>query len=326
MLSRVANSLFWFGRYTERAENYARFIDVNFNLSIDLPSEIKEQWQPLITTTGDEELFNSLFKGKSTRENSIYFLAFDKRNPNAIISTVEAARENLRIVRDTVPREMWEVVNDLHFYVQQAFKKKTWKLEDPKDCFKHIKSRLQLLNGIAFDTMPRTQVWYFVKMGQFLERADKTSRVLDVKYHTLLPSVDEVGTPLDFLHWVALLKSVSGFNAYRKTYGKISPTSIVEYLVLNRHFPRSILFCLMGAENCLHEISEAKMGYSNPAEKAIGNLRSDLEFADVNEVVKLGLHEYLDRLQIRLNEILSAVHEQYFKIQPNFTEEIQQQS
>lgn len=324
MLSRVANSLFWFGRYTERAENYARFIDVNFNLSIDLPTDIKEQWLPLITATGDEELFTSLFGTKSTRENAINFLAFDKRNPNAIISTVEGARENARIVRDTIPREIWEVLNDLHFYVQAAFKKKTWKLEDPKDCFKQIKHRLELLNGIAFDSMPRTQMWYFTKMGQFLERADKTSRVLDVKYHILLPSVDEVGTPLDFLHWVALLKSVSGFNAYRKTYGKISPSSIVEYLVLNRHFPRSILFCLIGAENCLHEISEAKRGYSNPAEKAIGHLRADLEFASVNEVIGHGLHEYLDTLQIRLNEILSAVHEQYFKIQSNFTEEFHQ--
>lgn len=326
MLSRVANSLFWLGRYTERAENYARFIDVNFNLSIDLPPEIKEQWEPLIAASGDQDHFTSLFGTKTTRENAIYFMAFDKRSPNAIISTIEAARENARIVRDTLPREIWEVLNDLHYYVQVAHKKKTWKLEDPKDCFKQIKNRLQLLNGISFDTIPRNQVWYFTKMGQFLERADKTSRVLDVKYHFLLPSIDEVGSPLDFLHWVALLKSVSGFNAYRKAYGKISPTSIVEYLVLNRQFPRSILFCLMGAENCLHEISEAKRGYSNPAEKAIGTLRSDLEFADVNEVVKYGLHEYLDGLQIRLNEILSAVHEQYFKIQSNFTEEFQQQS
>ena len=326
MLSHVASSLFWLGRYTERAENYARFIDVNFNLSIDLPPEIKEQWDPLITATGDKELFVSLFGEKSNRENAIFFLAFDKRSPNAIISTVEAARENARIVRDTIPREIWEVLNDLHHYVQDAYRQKTWKDEDPKDCFKQIKSRLQLLNGISYDTMPRTQVWYFTKMGQFLERADKTSRVLDVKYHFLLPSVDEVGSPLDFLHWVALLKSVSGFNAYRKMYGKIAPTSIVEYLVLNRHFPRSILFCLMGAENCLHEISEAKRGYSNPAEKAIGNLRSDLEFADVNEVVKYGLHEYLDNFQIRLNEILSAVHEQYFRIRSNFTDEIQHQA
>ena len=326
MLSRVADSLFWLGRYAERAENYARFIDVNFNLSIDLPPEMNEQWDPLITATGDKKLFVSLFGNNFTRENAIFFLAFDNRNFNAIISTVARARENARIVRESIPKETWEVLNQLHHYVQEAHKRKIWKKENPEDCFKQIKNSLQLLNGIAYDNIPRTEGWYFTKMGKHLERADKTSRILDVKYHFLLPSVDEVGSPLDFLHWTALLKSVSGFNAYRKVYGKINPTSIVEYLVLNRYFPRSILFCLMEAETCLREISEAKHGYSNPPEKAIGNLRADLEFADVNDVFQFGLHEYLDQLQVRLDEILVAINELYFQIRPNFDSKFQHQS
>jgi uncharacterized alpha-E superfamily protein len=326
MLSRVADSLFWLGRYTERAENYARFIDVNFNLSLDLPPDMNEQWAPLITATGGIDLFNSLYDGKFSRENAIHFLGFDERNPNAIISSVKLARENARIVRENIPRETWEVLNDLHYYVQEAQSKKIWKKEDPKDCFKQVKNRLQLLSGIAYDNIPRTQGWYFTKLGQYMERADKTSRILDVKYHFLLPSVDDVGSPLDFLHWVALLKSVSSFNAYRRIHGQIKPAAIVEYLVLDRLFPRSILFCLMAAENCLHEISESKQGYSNAVEKAIGNLRADIEFSDINDVFQFGLHEYLDKFQMRLNEISNLLHNEYFKIQPNFVAQSQTQS
>ncbi len=326
MLSRVADSLFWLGRYTERAENYARFIDVNFNLSIDLPPGMKAQWDPLISATGDRELFITHYGEEFDRENAIFFLAFDERNQNSILSTIQQARENARIVRENIPTETWEVLNDLYHFLQKVFKQKIWRKEDPKSCFKTIKNQLQLLSGISYDNVPRLEGWYFTKMGQFLERADKTSRILDVKYHFLLPSVNEVGSPLDFLHWAALLKSVSGFNAYRKMYGKISPTSVVEYLVLNRYFPRSIFYCLIRAEDCLHEISESQRGFSNLAEKEIGNLRADLEFADVNDVFQFGLHEYLDQLQLRLNEISSAVSEQYFKIQPNFTSEFQNQA
>ena len=248
MLSRVANSLFWLGRYTERAENYSRFIDVNFKLSIDLPPDMKEQWDPLVTATGDRDSFVTQFQDDFTRENAIYFLAFDEQNHNSIISTVSRARENARIVRENIPKETWEVLNELHFYVLRSSEREVWKKEDSSKCFRKIKESLQLLSGISYDTIPRTQGWYFTKMGQFLERADKTSRILDVKYHFLLPSVDEVGSPLDFLHWTALLKSVSGFNAYRKSYGKIEPLSIIEFLVLNRYFPRSIFYCLLEAE------------------------------------------------------------------------------
>jgi len=326
MLSRVANSLFWLGRYLERAENYSRFIDVNLNLSIDLPTGLEEQWDPLISATGDREYFLELYGEKFNRENAIHFLAFDERNQNAIISAVQKARENARIVRENIPRETWEVLNELHFYLKKKHQREVWKKEDGGACYKEIKNQLQLLNGISYGTLPRTQGWFFTKIGQYLERADKTSRILDVKYHYLLPSVEDVGSPLDFLHWTALLKSVSGFNAYRRMFGKIDPANIVQYLVLNRYFPRSIFFCLVEAERCLHEISQEPKGFSNPAEKAIGNLRADLEYADVNDLFGFGLHEYLDQLQIRLNRISDAIDDQYFKIQPNFSPEFQKQS
>ncbi|MEM9326114.1 MAG: alpha-E domain-containing protein [Bacteroidota bacterium] len=326
MLSRVASSLFWLGRDLERAENYARFMDVNFNLSIDLPPSMKEQSDPLIAATGDRELYISLHGEDFRRSNAIHFLAFDDRNLNSILSTVKAARENARIVRENIPRASWEVLNDLHHYMQGTLKKQIWKKSNVQNCFKEVSDKLQIFNGMSYSTIPRVEGWFFTKVGQYLERADKTSRILDVKYHYLLPSVDQIGTPIDFLHWGALLKSVSAFNAYRKRYGKIDPSSIVDYLVLNRYFPRSILFSLLEAENSLHEISGAPRGYSNQPEKLIGTLRSDLEFADVNDLFEAGLHEYLDKLQLRINKISNAINEQYFQVRPNFVPSQSQQA
>lgn len=326
MLSRVADSLFWLGRYTERAENYARFIDVNFNLSLDLPPGVKEQWDPLLTATGDKAYFSSLYD-RISRENAIQFLAFDERNQNSIITCIRKSRENARIVRENLSKETWEVINDLYHFINQLVERRIWEQEDSHESFKQIKYQIQLLFGIASETEPRNHGWHFTQVGRYLERADKTSRILDVKYHILLPSVEEIGSPLDFLHWAALLKSVSGFNAYRRVYGKITPANVVEYLVLNKYFPRSILFCLIQAEQCLLDISEYKgRGYSNNAEKTIGNLRADLEYAEISEVFALGLHEYLDNLQQRINDISSAIYEQYFKIQSNFAQQFQQQS
>lgn len=325
MLSRVADTLFWLGRYVERAENYSRFIDVNHNLCMDLPPGMKEQWEPLIAATGDRDPFNAQFGNKYHKENAIYFLAFDESNPNAIISTIAQGRENARMVRESIPKEIWEALNALHHYVKSGKRRKVWKKPDPHEFFEQVKNQVHLINGIADSNSPRTQAWYFTQIGKLIERADKTSRILDVKYHYLLPSVEEVGSPLDFLHWTALLKSVSAFNAYKHLYQKIQPDHVAEYLIFNRYFPRSILYCLTSIEEYLHEISQAKRSYSNPAEKAIGSLRSKIEFADINDIFKEGLHEYLDTVQAGLNNISNCIHEQYFRIKPNFDPQFQTQ-
>ena len=325
MLSRVADSLFWLGRYLERAENYARFIDVNSNLSLDLPPHVDEQWEPLIAVTGDLDRYHERYKDFE-REQAIFFLAFDLENPNSMYSSVSRARENARIVRENLTKETWEVLNELYLRVKEGVQKKIWKKEDPRAFFVDIKYRIQLLYGIAYNSVARTEGWYWVNMGQYLERADKTSRILDVKFHYLLPSPDDVGSPLDQLHWMALLKSVSGFNTYRRFYGNIRPEKIVEFLVLNRKFPRSIYFCLLEAESCLHEISGSPgKGFSNQAEKLMGELRSQLEYDEVSDVIDHGLHEYLDYLQIKLNEISTAVYDSFIGIKDNFSLQINEQ-
>ncbi len=319
MLSRVANCVYWLGRYLERSENYSRFIDVNFNLMVDLPPNVKEQWEPLIRATGDYNLYISNYDSFN-RETAIYFLAFDEKNPNSLFSSVSKARENARVVRENLTKESWEKLNEIYLFVREGADNKIWEKEDCSQFFKDVKYGIQLLYGIAENSVARTDGWYFIHLGQYLERADKTSRILDVKYHILLPSAEEVGSPLDFLQWTALLKSVSGFNFYRRYYGKIEPVNIVELLVLNKYFPRSVFFCLTNAEICLRTISGTNgNGYSNTAEKTLGALQSRLEYQDVNDVISSGLHEYLDSLQIKLNNISDAIHDNFFKLNQNFT-------
>lgn len=318
MLSRVANHIYWLGRYLERAENYARFIDVNFNLMQDLPVDLKEQWQPLVAATGDLDLYLKKNQGFE-RHQVMYFLTFDLENANSMLSSVNKARENARIIRENLTKETWEKVNELYYMLQNGLEKKAWKKEDPRQFYEMVKNQILLLYGLADSTVARTEGWYFRQLGQLLERADKTSRILDVKYHILLPSSIEVGSPLDFLHWMALLKSVTGFNTYRRLYGNIDPSGVVEFLVLNKYFPRSIYYCLKEAERCLHNISgNTTDGFKTSVEKAMGEMRSRLEYSEVDDIFSLGLHEYLDTLQLKINHISDLIDSNYFRLKDNF--------
>lgn len=320
MLSRVADSLFWLGRYLERAENYARFIEVNFNLSMDLPPGVKEQWAPLIATSGDLETFQDRYSDY-TKRDVIYFLAFDDQYENSIFRSVKKARENARITRENISREAWETINSLYYHMKTGIEKKIWKLHDPRKFFQTIKDKVQVIYGLAYHAESRTEGWYFNKMGMYLERADKTSRILDVKYHILLPSLDQVGTPIDYIHWAALLKSVSAFNAYKHVYGKVAAVSVLEFLLLDKFFPRSVFFCLNAAERQLRILTGTSQGFSNEPEKSFGALRSELEFTDIQKIVSFGVHEFIDQLQIHLNDISVDLSNQYFKAKSNFVQQ-----
>jgi uncharacterized alpha-E superfamily protein len=312
MLSRVADTIFWMYRYLERAENNARFLDVNFNLVLDLPAGTKEQWKPLVITTGGLEEY--LKNYEDFRKNDVIrFIGFDERNPNSIFSCLRNARENARMVRENLTKELWEEINDLYLFVFETVKKDKWLKSDPRKFFTKVKKGCQNLWGINESTISRNDGWHFGQLGQSLERADNTSRVLDVKYHILLPSVESVGTPIDIIHWASLLKSVSAYNMYRRHYGKILPVNVTQFLILEKEFPRSILFCLQKAEFSLRKISGIQSsGFANQAEKKLGSLRSDLEFADINDIFTGGLHEYLDDLQKKISVISNVIYETYF--------------
>ena len=313
MLSRVADTIYWMNRYIERAENYARFMDVNFNLSLEMPPDISEQWRPLIVTTGDWDLYESLYK-KVEKEKVIYFLGFDQNNPNSIYNCMVNARENARAIRPEITKEVWEQVNLLYYLVREGLEKKLWKSKDPRNFFSQVKTGIQLLYGIFDATISRTDGWHFGKIGQLIERADKTSRVLDVKYHILLSSTSEIGSPLDLIQWAALLKSVSAYDMYRKKYGKLSSANIAEFLILDKVFPRSMLRCLIHAEQSLLTITGNVGGHANSAERQLGMLRAQLEYADIHEIFTNGLHEYLDNFQQNLNIVSTSVFETFFSV------------
>ncbi|NJO79638.1 MAG: alpha-E domain-containing protein [Cyanobacteria bacterium RM1_2_2] len=314
MLSRVADSIYWLNRYVERAENIARFIDVNLNLLLDAPVVMTEQWEPLIKTTGDLESFKQRY-GEATADNVIHFLTFDQHYSNSILSCLRLARENARSVREIISSEMWEQVNTFYLMVKDASQAQP--VSQLPSFFAEVKMASHLFAGVMNATMSHNEGWHFGQLGRLLERADKTARILDVKYFILLPAVNYVGTALDELQWIALLKSASGYEMYRKRQRRISPTDVAKFLILDREFPRSIQFCLLEAEDSLHQIGGSSVGsWCNTAERTLGRLRSELDFITIEEVIQSGLHEFLDHIQIELNGVGEKVFETFFALEP----------
>lgn len=316
MLSRVADSIYWLNRYIERAENVARFLDVNLNLLLDMPSGMQQQWKPLVATTGDIDLFKERY-GDFTAENVIQFLVFDRKYPNSILSCLQSARENARSVREIISSEMWEQVNTFYMLVSKAH----FDLSLPKlnALLTDVKESSHLFAGVMEATMSHNEAWNFGKIGRFLERADKTSRILDVKYFMLLPASTYVGTTIDELGWMVLLRSASAYEMYRKrsTQHRITPAGVAEFLILDPEFPRSIRFCLFQVERSLHQITGTPMGmWRNTVERNVGRVRSELEYVTIAEIVNAGMHEFLDRLQGQMNVIDQNIFDEFLSRTP----------
>jgi uncharacterized alpha-E superfamily protein len=311
MLSRVADAIYWMQRYIERAENVARFIDVNLHLMLDSPTGTSAQWMPLVDTAGDRQLFQEHY-GAPTRENVITFLTFNTRNPNAILSCLRAARDNARSIREIISTEMWEQVNTFYLMVREATAAQRV-AEEPHAFFTALKMASHLFLGITDVTMSHNEAWHFGHVGCLIERADKTSRILDVKYFLLLPSVADVGTSVDDIQWAAVLKSASALEMYRKRFGGLRPERVADFLLLDREFPRAIHYCLVQAEASLHTISGAPSGtFQNPAEQRLGRLRAELDYAQIEEILARGLHEFLDTFQTQLNHVGQAMATTFF--------------
>ncbi len=315
MLSRVAQSVYWIGRYLERAENVARFAEVNQYLTLDLPPGAGEQWEPLVDITGDSALYHATH-GEATREGVLQFLAFDPNYPNSIASCVRMARENARNVRDAITLETWEQIHRFHQLVQDAGRLHSGGMI-PYEFFAQARNASHLIHGIAEDTMSHGETWQFMRLGRMMERADKTTRLLDVKYFILLPSVDDVGKPWDELLWCAVLRSASALEMYRKRFGRVVPDRIIEFLLLDRHFPRSVQFCLERAQACLHAISGTPPGaFRTKPEQRVGQVHARLSYARAEDIILSGLHEMLDDLLGSLNDVDRGIYEAYFAPRP----------
>jgi uncharacterized alpha-E superfamily protein len=313
MLSRVADSIYWLNRYVERAENIARFVDVNLNLLLDAPVGIYQQWEPIVTTTGDLKLFQSRYD-QPTAANVIRFLTFDATYSSSILSCLLAARENARSIREVISSEMWEQVNAFYLMVKDAAQLEDL-LELPR-FFAEVKMASHLFAGVMGATMSHNEGWHFGRVGRLLERADKTARILDVKYFILLPTNGQVSTTLDELQWIALLKSTSGYEMYRKSHHRISPQDVAQFLIFERDFPRSIQFCLIQAEKSLFQITGGIAGrWGNPAERNLGKLRSQIDFMTIEEIMQSGLHEFLDQTEVQINQVGECISQKFFDIQ-----------
>lgn len=314
MLSRVANSVYWMARYIERAENVARFIHVNQHLMLDLPLDEADQWDPLVSVTGDEADFAARY-GEPTAQDVIHFLSFDPLNPNSIYTCICNARENARTIRETISSEMWEQINQMYLMVRAAAGAETPEATD--QFYSSVKTASHLFEGLSAATMSHNEAWHFLRLGRLCERADKTARIVDVKYFMLLPHVDYVGMPYDTILWSALLKSASAYEMYHKRYHKVQPLQVAEYLILDRDFPRSVYACLTLAEHSLATISGSPPNtITNIAERRMGRLRAELGYAQIDEITTAGLHEYLDQLQAKLNSVGDAIFETFFDLRP----------
>lgn len=311
MLSRVAESTYWMSRYVERAENTARFVAATLTLSLDLPVSGTTPWEALVKTSGDQDDFAGRFGG-ATQEKVIRFLTMDFQNPNSVVSCLSAARENARSIREIIASEMWEQLNTFYLMARDVAAS-PMNVERAQEFCEAVKQSSHLFNGITEGTLTRNEAWHFIRLGRMLERADKTSRLLDVKYYILLRSAADVGTPIDEVQWAALLRSASGFEMYRKRHGRIAPATIVQFLVLDPEFPRAVRFCLNAARESLHSITGTPQGsFRNPPERLFGQLCSELAYTQVDEIISRGLHEYVDDLQARLNRLGNGIHEAFF--------------
>jgi uncharacterized alpha-E superfamily protein len=310
VLSRVAEAVSWMSRYLERADSVARFIDVNEQLTLDLHDAISEQWAPLVYTTGDDAEFFSRY-GQATRANVLRFLTFDKENPNSILVCVERARDNARAIREIISSAMWEQINRFYHLMRDAARSTS--ADVVRQAVEQVKLHGHLIQGITDTTISHGEAWHFARLGQLLERADKTSRILDVKYYILLPNPLDVGTPLDIVQWSALLKSASALEVYRKTKGRIAPARVAEFMVLDREFPRSIRYCLVRAEESLRSVTGTPPGsFGNRAEQRLGRLRAALDYTSMEDIVSQGMHEFIDQFQTDLNRVSDAIQAVFF--------------
>ncbi len=314
MLSRTADSIWWMSRYLERAENVARFVDVTQAIALGAAAG-DAQWAPLVYASGDEKLFLDLYR-EFTQANVLGFLLFDEANPNSIHSCLRAARENARGIRDSLSTPLWEAVNRFYLRVREVMPERGRIIENPYRFLERVKRSSHQTIGVTHATMSHGEAWHFAEFGRLLERADKTSRILDVKYFILSALPVVLGSPGDTVQWSALLESTSALHMYRKRFGRIEPLKVAEFLLLDEQFPRSLRFCVDGATRCLAAIVGA--GPPVPAVGLLRDLAAELRDARIEAVVAHGLHEFVDGFQSRLNAVGAAVGAGFFVPPPDF--------
>ena len=306
MLARVVENVYWLSRYLERAENTARIIGVNTNLLLDLPGGIAPGWLPLVDISGNRAEFDA--KGTKGEERDVVnFLIADKENPGSICSSLTAARENARTLREILPTEAWELLNEFFAEfnkdVATGINKRT-----RFDFLKRIVIALQTLAGMLDGTMNRNDAHTFGSLGRNLERADMTSRIVDVRSAQLLPAATPELRPFESVQWMSVLKSLSGYQMYRlRMRTRVRRTDVLQFLLRDDQFPRSCQFCLMQLERSLNELPR-----SEGVLEVLSRAARFIERAPLATLDQPGLHELIDHLQLHVNNVHGMIAESYF--------------
>lgn len=315
MLSRVAESMFWMSRYIERAENTARFLDVSFHQRLDLTDTDDDSdlyWRRLVAATGDPARYEKLFSIYDA-ETVTEYLIFSRENASSIKSSIWFARENARTMIESISSEMWEEINSKYHFLQQISIRHVQ--QDPYKFYKEIKDASHLFQGTTDATMLRNEGWEFMQVGKHLERAINTARLLDAQHSVLTRhNAGAAPSPANIIEWMGVLKSCSGFEAYCKARtSQIEPDTLLQFLVLDRSFPRSIYFAVAATEAALWSISgSSRHHYANSADRLIGKIAADMSYTTIEDIRECGLRLYLDSLQHRLGELAHQIHRIYF--------------
>lgn len=322
MLSRTADHLFWMSRYTERAENTARMLDVNYQASL-LPQTSEMAllgWQGLLSISELQTLYTQLH-GEITPQKVMDFMVKDEDNASSIVSCLKAARENARAVRGTLTTEVWETLNQTWLEVKRMIEAGEFE-NDPGQFLEWVKFRSHLSRGVTIGTMLMDEALHFMRLGTFLERSDNTARLVDVKFHALqgakgakggqgefFGAVTDRDQEYDFYHWSAILRSVSGFEIYRKVYRDvIKPERVAELLILRHDMPRSLHASLNGVVENLSLIANDP---SSETQRCAGKLRAELKYGRIDEILATGLHAYLTQFLDRVNELGAHISRDY---------------
>lgn len=309
MLSRTADHLFWMSRYTERAENTARMLDVNYQSSFLPQSATVAQlgWQGLLSISELLPQYQSYY-GEVTPQQVMSFMVKNENNPSSIMSCLKAARENARAVRGTLTTEVWETLNQTWLEANRKVRDGEFEA-DPSQFLEWVKFRSHLSRGVTVGTMLMDESLHFSRLGTFLERADNTARLVDVKFHALgfdlVAGQAEPHHDVDFYYWSAILRSVSGFEIYRKVYRDvIKPERVAELLLLRPDMPRSLAASLNGVLENLNLVANDQ---SSETQRRAGKLRSELQYGRIDEILASGLHAFLTQFLDRINALGAGI-------------------
>ena len=308
MLSRVAENIYWMARYLERAEDTARLINSMSNLLLDLPRNAEVEWFELVKVIGGEEQFKEFYEDKQDERTVMRFLITDQRNPSAIITCIDAARESARVTRDIIPYEVWEQVNELYHFSREYAQGSIGRRKR-NDFMSGLIRRCQTLIGISMGTLPHDDAYQFLLIGRNLERADMGSRIIDVGAAKLLPEEEEFNPAFATVRWISVLKSLNAFQGYRQQgLIGISGTDVLDYLLHNPEFPRSVKHCLEEVGGCLTRIHKP-----HTPRRQLNLLLKELEAVNTKQLKRSRLHKFVDQFQLGIGQLHNAVANTYFR-------------